>query len=137
VSEALADGVARIEELRHPERAAAWLRRRIVTRARGPRRSESRETRLAALAELGADSAVVDALARLGRLERAAIVASAIERLDRRDVGDIVNREGAALDRLIRQARTRYTEAYASATGDAAGGSIVSHVLEVARQALA
>ena len=33
-SEALADGAMRVEELRHPERAAAWLRHRVVERAR-------------------------------------------------------------------------------------------------------
>ena len=33
-SDALADGAARVDELRHPERAAAWLRRRVVERAR-------------------------------------------------------------------------------------------------------
>lgn len=136
-SEALAVGIAHMEELRHPERAAAWLRHRVVRGARRSRRSEGRETRLAALSALGVDPPVVDALAALGPMERAAIVASTIERLDRRDVGDIVSREGAALDRLIHKARARYTEAYASVARDVAGGPIVSHILEVARQAVA
>ncbi len=135
-SEALAAGVQRIDELRHPERAAAWLRRRIVEGARS-RRPHDRSTAEAAVAVLGADAAMLQALARLGRSERAALIASAIERLDRRDVGLIVGRSGAALDRLIRRARDRYAAAFPAPERAAPGGPIVSHIHEVARQALA
>ena len=135
-SESLAAGIARLDDLRHPERAAAWLRGRVVEEARGPR-SQDRSIAEAAISAVGADAAVLHALAALSRTERAALIASAIERLDRRDVGLIVNRSGAALDRLVRRARDRYAGAYAAPEPPAHGGPIVSHVHEVARRALA
>ena len=134
-SEALAAGVEHLDELRHPERAAAWLRRRIVEEARTLRPHEA-STAEAAVAVLGADAAMLQALARLGRSERAALIASVIERLDRRDVGLIVGRSGGALDRLIRRARDRYAAAFPAPEPAAPGGPIVSHIHEVARQAL-
>src|SRR5262245_49203152 len=53
-SDALDAGVARVDELRHPERAAAWLRRRVVDRARV---SRAVPPDAHATADLGADSA--------------------------------------------------------------------------------
>jgi DNA-directed RNA polymerase specialized sigma24 family protein len=134
-SDALAAGTTRLDELRHPERAAAWLRRRVVDRARVGR-NEPVNDRL--LEDLGADGSVLAAIARLDRLERAALIASAIERLDRRDVATIVGRGGDGLDRLIRRARERYMGAYgATAAGGGADGPIVAHVREIARRAMA
>src|SRR6187431_2709085 len=40
-SEALAAGAMRVDELRHPERAAAWLRHRLVDRARVGRAAQA------------------------------------------------------------------------------------------------
>lgn len=133
-SEALAAGSARIGELRHPERAAGWLRRRVVADARVARnqRGDGR-----ALMELGADEPVIASMAALDRLERAALIASAIERLDPRDVAVIVGRDGSALDRLLRRARERYLRAYA-VTGprDPPDGPIATHVHGLARRAM-
>ena len=47
----------------------------------------------ASCSELGADGAAVEAMAGLDRLERAALIASGVERLDRRDVATIVGRD--------------------------------------------
>ena len=133
-SEALAAGAARIGELRHPERAAAWLRRRVVEEARSVRKQPG-DSRV--LTELGADASVIASIAVLGRLERAALIASAIERLDHRDVAVVVGRDGSALDRLLRRGRERYLRAHAGTDpGEPPEGPIASHVHRLARRAL-
>jgi DNA-directed RNA polymerase specialized sigma24 family protein len=133
-STALAAGAARIGELRHPERAAAWLRQRVVEDARSVRGQRGDGQ---VLAELGADESVSTSIAVLDRLERAVLIASAIERLDRRDVAVIVGRDGAALDRLLRRARERYLRAHAATVpGEPPEGPIAAHVQRLARRAL-
>jgi DNA-directed RNA polymerase specialized sigma24 family protein len=136
-SEALATGVARIEELRHPERAAAWLRRRVVKRARISRTTRNDR---GVVRELGAEEAVIAAIAPLDRLERGALIASHVERLDRRDVASIVGRDGPALNRLLRRARQRYLRAYAGAAvaepAERGEGPIVTRLNDLARRAM-
>jgi hypothetical protein len=133
-SDALADGAARVDELRHPERAAAWLRRRVVERAR-VRRGDPVDA--AVMLDLGADEATVEALASLDRLERAALIASTVERLDRRDVGMIVGRDGSRLDRLLVRSRERFIGLHAAtATDGPADGPISAHVQALARRAI-
>jgi DNA-directed RNA polymerase specialized sigma24 family protein len=132
-SDALAAGVARIGELRHPERAAAWLRRRVVENVRVGRNGPS-NARI--LLELGVEEPVVAALAALDRHERAALIASAVERLDARDVAVIVGRDGSALDRLMRRARDRYVRAYVAQPGEPPEGPIVTRVHSLARRAM-
>jgi DNA-directed RNA polymerase specialized sigma24 family protein len=135
--DALADGTRELDALRHPERAAAWLRRRVVM---GSRRSPQAPGPSADfdLAELGADPAVVAGLAALDRRERAAIIASEIERLDTRDVATIVGREGGSLDRLLRSARARFLAAHAASATEpvAVVGGLAERVRTVARQAM-
>jgi DNA-directed RNA polymerase specialized sigma24 family protein len=132
-SEALTAGAIRVDELRHPERAAAWLRHRVVNRARVDRRAK---TDARALLDLGVDEAVVTAIAPLDRRERAALIASTVERLDRRDVASIVGRDGAALDRLLRRARERVMRAYAEIATEPPEGTIASRVQSLARRAM-
>lgn len=120
-AEAIAAGADRLGELRHPERAAAWLRARVVRGAGGDDRRLRASQRLAALAELGVGPAVLAGLSALSRSERAGLIATAIERLDRRDVAGIVGRDGDRLDSLLRRARRRYL-AGAAATTDALEG---------------
>jgi hypothetical protein len=137
---ALAEGAARAEELRHPERAAAWLRGRVL--AAMPRRhdppspAEERE----ALDPLGVDPAVVDGLAQLGARDRAALIATDIERLDLRDVETIVDRSGIRLERLLRTARGRFTTAYASvpiaSERDREAGLLVRRIRAVAARTM-
>jgi DNA-directed RNA polymerase specialized sigma24 family protein len=140
--EAIAAGTARTTELRHPERAAAWLRRRVtrnVTRSgRPPRRGRAAEGGLA-LEELGADAAALAGLSALSTRERAALVADSIERLDRGDVATIVGVDGPRLDRLVRRARRRYTETVAAALDETAAGSgpTAMRVRAIAARALA
>lgn len=139
-AEALAAGAARSEELRHPERAAAWLRARVV--AAMPRRhhAPSPEEERAALDPLGADPAVVDGLADLGVRQRAAIITADIERLDPRDVETVVGRRGAGLERLLVGARGRYVVAYAAvplaSRRDPEAGPLVRRIRAVAARTL-
>ena len=63
----------------------------------------------------GVDDAAGRRVRALGRLERAALIASAIERLDRRDVASIVGRDGSSLDRFL---RARAGAAHASLADD-------------------
>ncbi len=134
-SESINSGMARLDELRHPERAAAWLRADLL--ARTPRRAEPMEQPTSDLAALGVDTGVLAGLAALSPRERAALVAADVERLDLRDVATIVGRSGARLDRLLIGARRRYLARYlASTPKHAIAGSIGDHVAATARRAL-
>ena len=139
--EALAAGSARTTELRHPERAAAWLRRRVTRTARAGRGARDRSDRESgrALEELGVDVAAFAGLASLTTRERAALIADSIERLDRGDVATIVGAGGARLDRLIRRVRGRYTATVADALDGApeTNGPLVERIKAIAMRALA
>lgn len=111
-SEAIAEGSAASDELSHPERAAAWLRRHVVRGARG-RLRDSPDTagrRRAALEKLNVDAVAFASLAALDTRERAAVAAHTVERLDLRDVATIVGIDGARLERMLRRAHAKATE---------------------------
>jgi DNA-directed RNA polymerase specialized sigma24 family protein len=134
-ADALTAASARLEALRHPERAAAWLRQHVVRHARGTRPGRGRQpVDLGILGDLGADAGVVAGLALLAPRDRAAFIASAIERLDRRDVATIVDRDGKALDNLLRRARQRYIAGYLAVIPDAVGdGPLTARIRAVTR----
>ena len=139
--EALAAGMSRTAELRHPERAAAWLRRRVTRNAgRAGRHTQGRSAGdgRPALEELGAGAAAFAGLSALTTRERAALVADSIERLERGDVATIVGIGGARLDRLIRRVRVRYTTTVAAALDEAsaADGPTVERIQAIAARAL-
>jgi hypothetical protein len=116
-AQALAEGIRRSAELRHPERAGAWLRARAfeLLRQSSPQRSETAEgERRAILRELGAADAVYDGLAALRIRERAALIATAIERFDPIDVETIVGMANGSSRRLAARARERYLGAVAA-----------------------
>ena len=137
-SNALAAGTKRVNELSHPERAAAWLRRRVVREARRSRQSDggTGSRRRAALEDLGVNATAFAALAALDVLERAALVASTVERLDAGDVATIVGQDGARLDRLIRRSRSTAITASAPIDHGGDGGPIATRVRAVATRAL-
>jgi hypothetical protein len=139
VGEALAAGVDRAGQLRHPERAAAWLRARVVRSSgrMGVARNRIGRDRTC-LADLGADAPVIAGLAALDRLERAAIIASSIEQLDARDVSTIVGRDAGALERLLSRARNRYATAYEAAAVDypPLDGPLAERLHEIAVRAM-
>lgn len=110
VGEALLAGLQHPERHRHPERAAAWLRARVV--AATPRRTQLGASGIGALAEIGAVEGVALALGSLSRLERAGLIAREIEGLDPRDVATVVGRDARGLDGLLERARRRYLAAY-------------------------
>ncbi|HEX2193408.1 MAG TPA: hypothetical protein VHK63_00350 [Candidatus Limnocylindria bacterium] len=114
-SSALAEAAGHISELRHPERAAAWLRARAMVRLARARRSKlAEDARRDALRPLGVDRLVYDRLARLTLAQRAALVAASVERFEPLDVEQILGRDAAATRRLLERARSRYL---ADATG--------------------
>jgi len=130
----LGAGMARIDELRHPERAAAWLRARIVKAIR-PRSATNARVSPLALRGLGADPAVVAGLAALDVPERAALIASLIEGLDPRDVAVVVGRDGARLRHLLTSARRRYLTAYLRVAPDVErGGPLADRLHEIGRR---
>ena len=139
--EALAASASHTADLRHPERAAAWLRRRVLRNAdRVGRQSASRSLadRRLALEPLGVGAAELAGLASLSARERALLVADSVERLDARDVASIVGGDGARLDRLIRRTRLRYAAAAAEVEDELPGdGPTADRVRSVAARALA
>jgi len=138
-ADAIAEGSANVDELRHPERAAAWLRARVVHGAHGISRGTPRlSDRLQALSQIDAAGGVLAGLTDLRLIERAALIASSVERLDRRDVALIVGKDGSALDALLSRARLRYARRFASVASETApSGPVIERVLEVAKRAMA
>jgi hypothetical protein len=125
------------DELHHPERAAAWLRRHAVRAF--PRRGGrlSQPGRRLALATLGASADAVDGLARLSLHERAALIATDVERMQLRDVEFIVGRTGTALERVLVGARRRYIAiAGAQSAMPRLEGTVEERVHAVARRAI-
>jgi DNA-directed RNA polymerase specialized sigma24 family protein len=106
----LAAGAARAGELRHPERAAAWLRSRVVDALR--RAPEGRihtpAERRAVLLGLGTPEASVAALEGLSLEDRAALVAGSVERFTLTDVAVILGRDPSTARRILHAARRRY-----------------------------
>lgn len=113
-ADALAAGAARIPGLRHPERAAAWLRYQVLRSMPRRHHGVSPAEERAALEPLGAGPAVADGLAALKARERAALIAADVERLDLRDVETIVAASGPGLERMLARARRRYLNAHAA-----------------------
>jgi DNA-directed RNA polymerase specialized sigma24 family protein len=129
---ALANGVAHVAELRHPERAAAWLRSRVLRAARRSQQShlDSREERDAALTGLGVPKAAIASLHRLTLEDRAAIVASSVEGFAMVDVAAILGRDLETTRRILRSARQRYLAAathwLADSPGETPSGGVIS-----------
>jgi hypothetical protein len=144
---ALAAGAVQAAALRHPERAAAWLRARAL-RTLHQRRSIGRSTptdgRRATLATLGVDEAAYRGLASLSLDARAALVASGIERFDEIDIETILDASPSAARHAVAEARERYVR-YASTTSspernepdDPPSGELASRVRDVAARAFA
>jgi hypothetical protein len=111
-SNVLAAAALRLAELRHPERAAAWLRRRVVEELAASGRGRMPETeRRATLNGLGVSRPSFDGMAALSVLERAALVAAAVERLDPLDVEQVLDRSPSDTRAILERARGRYLAA--------------------------
>ena len=125
----LAAGMANVLALRHPERAAAWLRADLLRRARAHRPARSRTDR-SGLERMAVSGSVADALAALDLTQRAALIAADIERLDIRDVDMVVGRSAAAGARLLADARRRYAAAFKAPAG--ARGPLAQRIAAIA-----
>ena len=113
-SRVMAEGSRRATELRHPERAAAWLRARVVrllARTRIAPPGLSRDERCATTGALGAPSFVFSALEALTAEQRIAVVAGEIERFDAMDVATILGRGVVEAREIAMRARADYVAA--------------------------
>lgn len=138
-SETIAAVAEDAPRLRHPERAAAVLRAdllRRVHRHRSP--TELSEARRTALAHLGIDGATATALAQLGPDERAALVASQIERFGDDDVATILRTSPARARRAAVAARRRLIERVPAGHDslDELHGPIAERVRDIATRAM-
>ena len=138
-ADAIAAAGEHLEELRHPERAAAWLRARVAHGARSGGRQLDAAERLASLAELNVGPVALAGLSALSRLERAGLIASSIEGLDQRDVATVVGRDGRRLDAFLRRARRRYLDGAAASPGSLDGppGPIGQRIVASAARTMA
>ena len=138
--EALAAGAHQASALRHPERAAAWLRARVVSSLhRHDRAAVIDAERWTALASLGVEEPVYEGLAALSVEARAALVASAIERFEAIDVETILGANPSATRRLVAQARARYVAAAGDRPSDepgGGGGPLATRIQSVASRAM-
>jgi DNA-directed RNA polymerase specialized sigma24 family protein len=141
-SAALDSGTSRTPELRHPERAAAWLRARVLD-AHHPARGRSSATiapeRLIALDAIGVDERVATALAALDVRERATLIADQVERFNLHDTGTIVGRNGRRLAALMTGARRRYADSFVAQEGGRPGsfdGPLGRRIRAIAARAL-
>ena len=132
--QALAEGARRASHLRHPERAAAWLRSRALQaarRGRAGRRTPLTPEQLATLDAMGVEPAVATALASIDIRERAVVVAEAIEGLGTLDVAAIAGVDRSRVAALRKRARRRYAAAFATATAAddlPAGGTLATRI---------
>jgi len=138
---ALASGAQQAGALRHPERAAAWLRREVMRRI-GPVRplaASDEVERRAALGLIGCRDAAVDGLAALSRVERGAYVAHAVEGFSGIDVEMICQRSAAATRHTLARARDRYLAASMreTAASDPADGPLRRRVRDAASHVMA
>jgi DNA-directed RNA polymerase specialized sigma24 family protein len=110
-SETIAAHAADAPRLRHPERAAAVLRAGLLGRARRERTPVPlSEPRRAALAHLGIDGPAAAALAQLRPEERAALVASQVERFGDEDLATILRTTAGRARRAAMAARRRFID---------------------------
>ena len=107
-ADALAAGARHAAALRHPERAAAWLRRRVLRtmpRRSQPRQGSSDQERRATLAALGVDGASYDVLARFSLEQRAALIAGEVEGLSPLDLEVVLGAGGGSVRRKLAETR--------------------------------
>lgn len=141
--DALAVASRHAAALRHPERAAAWLRARTLGRLRHASLfpgSASTAAKRAALAKLGVDEATFNGLANLSLVGRAAMAATIIERFEPMDVETILGTSSSGTRRVVARANRRYLAAVADsevARETTPAGELSRRVHDVAERAFA
>ncbi len=116
--------------LRHPERAAAALRAEVLRRARRIGVRPLDQSAMDVLGRLGIDGPTAHALAAMTIAERAALIASQVERLGDEDVATTLAVAPARVRRVTASARSHYLALH---SGDAdevtpAPGSITERI---------
>ena len=107
-ADALAAGTRHAGALRHPERAAAWLRRQVlrsVPRGSGKRAGPSGQERRSTLAALGVDAATYKVLARFSVQQRAALIAGEVEGLSPLDLELALGTSASSARRRVSETR--------------------------------
>jgi DNA-directed RNA polymerase specialized sigma24 family protein len=139
-AEVLDAGAAQAATLRHPERAAAWLRRRalLALRRGSDHRAMSEAARQGAVANLGVGIPAYRALRSLALEHRAAVVASAVEGLSSLDVATILGASPERSRRMVADGLKRYLAAVAPALSSdpSPGGELATRIRAMANQAL-
>lgn len=113
----MARAIPHLGDLRHPERAAAWLRSAAVASLASGRLREPEAARRETLRSLGVTDAAFDGLAGMDARERAAFVAAAVERFEPLDVETILRSDPGTTRRLVDRARSRYLLGAGTAIG--------------------
>jgi DNA-directed RNA polymerase specialized sigma24 family protein len=140
-AEALAAGSPHAATLRHPERAAAWLRQRVLRRIpRASRRAgPSEEERRSTLAALGVDAATYDVLARFSIQQRAAFIAGEVEGLSPLDLELVLGTGASSARRRLSETRRLFLarrSAAADRTAMPDTSSLEARIQTIANQAL-
>jgi len=107
-ADALDTGARHADTLRHPERAAAWLRGRVlrnVPRRTSRRAGPSEDERRTTLAALGVDGATFDVLERFNVRQRAALVAGEVEGLAPLDLELVLGSSAGSVRRRLSDTR--------------------------------
>lgn len=136
---AVAAGAQRATELRHPERAAAWLRRQVLKELRHipPSRHLTPTERHLALVEIGGAQPAIAALEELTPERRAALVAGVVERFSVADVATILDTDLVGAQRALEGARRQYLAAAGLWTVEqpsavVAGGALADRINQLA-----
>jgi hypothetical protein len=142
----MARAVSRLGDLRHPERAGAWLRSAALASLVSGRPRESEAVRRETLRALGVTDAAFDGMAGMDVRERGAFVAAIVERFEPLDVETILRSDPRTSRRLVDRARRHYLVAAGSAIGreprlgdaspDAPPGGLTRHIEALAEAAL-
>jgi hypothetical protein len=134
---AIAEASGDVTAHRYPERAAAWLRSRVVRRL-GRRRPSVSPGTYQQLEPMGLGPGAVAGLAALSLRQRAAIIVVDVEGFDDEDAATAVALRPPGLRSLVRRARVRYLDA-ASGVDEANGlpdGPVIQRVRAAAERAL-
>lgn len=138
---AMAAGAERAAELRHPERAAGWLRQRVIRELRRTRRTPglTAKERHVALRQLGATKPVITLLEGLTVERRAALVAGSLEGLGLPDVATTLETDLIRASRAVEGARREYLAAAGRSTAPPRpdpSGPLAQRIGQIATEAL-
>lgn len=137
---AMEAGAGRAAELRHPERAAGWLRHEVITELRRtwPTPRLTANERHEALRGIRVAEPVISALEGMTVERRAALVAGVIEGLDLADVATTLDTDLARASRAVEGARREYlaSATRAGTENDSKPGPLAHRIREVTTRAI-